>query len=181
MNRKSSQRSDFEQFQQYYEKYLNEIYGYILTRVQYDQQLAEDLVSEIFMKALEKFDTFSEETGTFKSWIYKIAKNHLIDFFRSNSKKTTVQIEEVSNILTDKTNPKDNTITKVEKEELLIALEELPENKRELVTLKYIMGYSYKEIADITGNDENNIRVSAHRVLKELEKKLYKLNYHPDQ
>ena len=169
--------SDFEKFQIYYEEYIGKVYAYINCRMNYNQQLAEDLTSEIFMKALEKFETFSEKQGSFNAWIFKITKNHMIDYFRSQDKKKSTSIDELENVLQSK----EDTAGKAEKniavERLREAIDELPEDKQEIVSLKYISGYSYKEIAEMLQEEENAIRVKAHRTIKELKRKLYELDY----
>jgi len=169
--------SDFKRFQNYYEEYMSQVYGYVYMRVGRDRQLAEDLVSEAFMKALEHFDTFSEKDGSFRAWIFKITKNHLIDYYRSSKSKSVESLEDLGNVLQDKADIEEDAKSGIEKEKLYEALKSLPEEKRELVVMKYLTGYSYKEIAEILGEDENKIRVKTFRTIKELKIKLFELKY----
>lgn len=169
--------SDFDKFQIYYEEYVDKVYAYVNSRTGYRKQLSEDLVSEIFLKALEKFDTFSESEGSFSAWIFRITKNHLIDHYRSNSRKQTSSLDDLENVLESKQNTSKKAKSAMEVEKLQEMMQDLPPKKQEIVTLKYISGYSYKEIAEITGIEENTVRVTAHRTLKELKRKLFELEY----
>ena len=169
--------SDFEKFQIYYDEYMAKVYAYINSRNNYNNQLAEDLTSEIFLKALEKFDTFSEEEGSFSAWIFRITKNHLIDHYRSKKNKKATSIEDLENVLQSKENTSKQAQSAIEVAQLRKILETLAPRKREIISLKYLSGYNYKEIAEILGEEENSVRVTAHRTLKELRRKLYEIDY----
>lgn len=173
--------SNFAKFNEYYQQFMPQVYGYVYLRVNRDKALTEDLVSEIFMKALEKFDTFSEKEGSFRAWVFKITKNHLIDYYRSSKSKEVESLDEIENLVADEFDTAKAGRQEWEKEELYKALEELSEDKREIVTLKYLSGYSYKEIAEILKEDENKIRVKSFRAVKDLQRKLYALKYQSNE
>lgn len=159
----------YEQFKTHYTEHMPKVYRYVFFRVNKDKDTAEDLVSEIFLKALEKFETFDSE-GSFTAWIFGIAKNHLIDHYRRN--KQNVSLDEIENIVPDKSNIKTETDEIIDSEHLQRAMETLSEDKKELIRLRYFSEYSFKEIAEIVGKDEIALRVSIHRTLKELKEKL---------
>lgn len=156
---------------------MRQVYGYVYTRINRNKELAEDIVSEIFLKAVENFEQFTEKKGSFKSWIFQITKNYLIDYFRSNKNKGTASLDELENILKDASDTQKSAQNEIEKEIIKQAIDALPEHKKELVTLRYFSGYSYEEIAEITNENENKIRVSIHRILQELKRKLEELKY----
>ncbi|TAL19526.1 sigma-70 family RNA polymerase sigma factor, partial [Patescibacteria group bacterium] len=71
-----------EKFRKFYETHFNKIYRFVLFRVG-NRELAEDLVSEIFVKALKAFPSYDESRSR-SSWIFTIARNHLINHYRSS-------------------------------------------------------------------------------------------------
>lgn len=169
---------DRNKFKEYYEEYMPQVYGYIYMRTGRDKDLAEDLVSEVFMKALEKLHLYSEQKGgSFRAWVFRITKNHLIDHYRSSKRKQTSSLDELENVAAGKANVEADAKKELEKEELSAALEYLSEDKKELVIMKYLSGYSYKEMAEIVGENENKIRVKTFRAIKDLKRKLYSLKY----
>lgn len=168
---------NFEEFNKYYEEHMPQVYGYVYMRTNKNKALAEDIVSEIFLKAIENFEQYKKEKGTFKSWIFQITKNYLIDYFRSNKNKASSSIDDLANELRDPSDTKQVAQEEIEKEIIKEAIETLPENKKELILLRYFSGYSYEEIAEITKDNENNIRVMIHRTLQDLKRKLEPIKY----
>ena len=81
-------------FLPYYNEFFEKVYRYIFFRSGRNKELAEDLTSEIFMKALENFESF-DRTRPFAVWIYRIAHNHLTDFYKK-AKRQIVPIEDVA-------------------------------------------------------------------------------------
>lgn len=156
---------------------MRQVYGYVYLRINRNKELAEDIVSEIFLKAVENFDKFDEKKGSFKSWIFQIARNYLIDYFRINKHKETTSLDKLENVLKEESDTQKLAQNEIEKEIIKEAIDTLPAHKKELVTLRYFSGYSYEEIAEITNENENKIRVSVHRILQELKRKLGELKY----
>ena len=168
---------NFEEFNKYYEEHMSQVYGYVYMRTNRDKSLAEDIVSEIFLKAIENFGQFDQKKGSFKSWIFQITKNYLIDYFRSNKNRASTPIEDLANELKDPSDTKQLAQNEIEKEVIIEAINTLPENKKELILLRYFSGYAYEEIAKITNDNENNTRVIIHRTLQDLKRKLEHLKY----
>lgn len=80
-------------FGELYDKYGDDIYRFVLRKVG-ERELAEDLTSGIWIKTLSSIDSYQEQSGaTFKSWLYRIAHNSVIDYYRT--KKENVDIEEI--------------------------------------------------------------------------------------
>ena len=154
-------KRDFEQF---YNQHMERIYRYVFFRVGQNHAVCEDLVSEIFMKALQNFEKYDPEVSK-SAWIYRIAHNHLANYYRGQ--KPQVDIEEVSYSLkgSDGREEFESVESTLKIREGLDALE-LPD--RELVTLKYLEGYSYKEIGEIVGKSADAAKMATHRAMKAL-------------
>ena len=154
-----------ELFQQYYREFLPKIYRFVFFRVGGKRETAEDLTSEIFIKALDNFDSF-DEAKPFSPWIYQIAKNHLINHYRVMGR--TVPMDEEFDA-PDK-GGEERVIAFESRDELTKILNKLPPEKQRVLELKYLDGFSYKEIAEMLGEKELNLRVMVSRTLKELRK-----------
>ncbi len=70
-----------EKFGLLYDKYITKIYTYIFYQIRH-KETAEDLCSQTFFKALEKINTYKMGSNNFSAWLYKIAKNNVIDHYR---------------------------------------------------------------------------------------------------
>lgn len=155
---------DKRAFEQFYKDNLDRIYRYVFFRVGHNEDVTQDLVSEIFMKTLKNFHKYDPEISK-SAWIYRIAHNHLANYFRD--KKPQVDVEDVKYSLVGE----DGRETIIETEEQLLlteALDGLDVEDRQLVTLKYIQGYSYKEMGEIIGKTSDALKVATHRAVKKL-------------
>ncbi len=168
---------NFEQFNEYYQAHMPQVYGYVYMRTGRNKELAEDIVSEIFLKAVENFDQFDNKKGAFKSWIFQITKNYLIDHFRAQKNRETTSLDELENVIKSANNTSKSAQGEIEKEIIKEAIDSLPSAKKELIILRYFSGYAYEEIAEVTKENANKIRVTVHRTLQELSRKLNKLKY----
>ena len=89
---KDCKKGDLEKFSGLYDVYIGKIYRFIFYKTSH-KETAEDLTSKTFMKALKSVDRFDTEKGTFQAWLFRIARNTVIDFYRT--KKDLKNIEDV--------------------------------------------------------------------------------------
>lgn len=157
---------DKRAFEQFYQANIDRIYRYVFFRVGRNETVAEDLVSEIFMKALRNFHKY-DETISKSAWIYRIAHNHLANYFRD--KKPQVDIDDVSYSLQgeDGREVLEKTEDALKLEE---ALDKLTPEDRNLVTMKYLLGYSYKDMGVALEKTSDALKVATHRAMKKLRK-----------
>lgn len=161
----------YKQFRQYYDQYLKKIYAYLYFRSGKNKERAEDLTSEVFLKALEHFASFNPKTSSFGAWIYSIAHNHLVDHYRVN--KVTVSLDDINEAqFAHHPNPGKQIDAVTEVRKVIRTIDTLPENYREILRLKYLNGLDNKEIEQKLGKTQSNIRVLIHRSVNELRKKL---------
>ena len=151
---------------------MDKVYRFVFFRCGGNKELAEDLVSEIFIKALEHFDSY-DETVSKSAWIMTITRNHLINYWRDTKKTSPLPEDETEQ--EDKSSDafwlklglsawrKQTNQTEVQ--ELLL---KLPLDEAELVTFHYLLGYSYAEIAAEKGMSAGAVKVAAHRAIKKL-------------
>ncbi|NDK10162.1 RNA polymerase sigma factor [Candidatus Gracilibacteria bacterium] len=160
------QNGDFSAFGSLYDLYIDQIFAYVLRKTS-QREVAEDLTSQIWMKALKGIENFETQEGaSFKSWIYTIAANMVIDYYRSA--KEQVQLDDIAEMgisenIGSQIDNKD-TLAKV-----LVFLKNLKPIEEEIVILKVWDELSYKEIAEITGKKEDNCKQIYKRTLEKIQ------------
>lgn len=158
---------DFAAFGNLYGIYLDRIYRYAFYQVK-DKMTAEDVTEEVFLKAWKAIKSCRGKERTFSSWLYRIAHNNVIDIFRSQQKKWTVDMETVAEL----NQPSVEIETELDHQEILNSLTDLPPNQRQVIILKFIEGLDNLEIERIIGKSQGAIRVLQTRALAKLREKL---------
>ena len=152
------------QFDALYTQHVDAVYRYLYRRT-YDRDLAEDLASITFMKAMESIRSFDPSRGVLRAWLYRIARNSLIDHFRAN--KPTVPIESIWDLpsadVTSLLAARNSDAVILHK-----ALATLNQDQREIVLLRVWEGLSHQEIADLTGKSVANSKVLFSRAVASL-------------
>jgi RNA polymerase sigma-70 factor (ECF subfamily) len=151
----------------YYDKYKAKIFNYCWYRINFDREIAEDLTSEIFIKAFSNFDSFDQE-ASFQAWIYAIAHNHLVNHYRKGGRE--VSLDEVLEFSIDNTATKVHASLEVEK--ILSAIAQMDAYSRNVLLMKYVDGLDSKEIAQVLGKNDGAVRTQLSRSLAILKEKL---------
>ncbi|MFH1790127.1 MAG: RNA polymerase sigma factor [bacterium] len=164
------------EFEKFYNKHMDKVFRYVFFRVGLNRDLAEDLVSEIFLKALKNFDSYKEEKSK-SAWIITICKNHLANYWRDAKQEISLDSMNGSESGGDSFSRQDKTLFAKAKSvflrqqnlyELSDFLESLKEDEKEIVTLHYISGYKYSEIAGMKNMNATAIKVASHRAIKKM-------------
>jgi RNA polymerase sigma-70 factor, ECF subfamily len=158
--------SENAEFIKYYGKFKDKIYTFFMYRVNFNSAVAEDLTSEVFIKAFKNFENF-DRVHAFSTWIYTIAKNHLSNYYRS--KKADVEIEYAKNIGVDMMEKMD---IKNELAGVMEKIYRLDDYSREVLLMRFVDGLDNNEIAGLFGKDEGTIRTQVSRALKKLRMEL---------
>ena len=155
---------DAEAFGLLFDKYSKKIYRFIYYKVS-RTEIAEDLTSQSFLKTWEHLYEGSK-INNFQQWIYRVARNLVIDYYRSREKEELPLIYQEEEIIDESLIVDPESSLKLE--ELKKLLLSLKSDIREIVILKFIEDLSIKEIAKIVDKSPGNIRVIIHRAIKEL-------------
>jgi RNA polymerase sigma-70 factor (ECF subfamily) len=167
---KACQSGDMESFSRLYDKYVKKIYNFIYYKTCH-RETAEDLTSQTFIKSLEAINNFNPDRGSFSSWLYRIARNNVIDYYRKSSRKKTVNVCDFWGIK-DKSNLHYDVELKERVEEVEKYLQSLKSEYREIVVMRLWDGLSYAEIAEITEREEANCRMIFSRTISKMKKEL---------
>ena len=165
---------NLENFEAFYSYYFPKIYSYIRFRINAPHD-TDDLTSKVFERVIVHADRFNSEKGTFSAWIFAIANNLVIDYFKSKSGRTkNVSLDLLTNTGSSQKSPEHKVIDRELKKNLLAALQEIDEEKRALIALKFWSGLNNREIARISGLSESNVGVTLYRTLIQLKRILAK-------
>lgn len=147
-----------------YTEYREKVMRYMLKKVQNPHD-SEDLTSEVFLKVFKKLESFDESKASLSTWIYTVARNTVIDYYRT--RRDTSELDEN---LTAAENA-DTSLFRNETLEILAnALEELDERSRNIVILHYYNGLTLKSIADSIGISYSHTKLLHNKALSELKK-----------
>lgn len=158
-----------ESFGELYDYYFPKVYRYTAAKVN-NQRDAEDLVSSIFIKVLEHLPSYKWKGFPFGAWIFRIAKNAIIDYYRSAYKSKNANIDDLP-FIRDKTDlgAPDKKTAKNELGEIVKkVLEGLNEVETEVIRLKFFSELSNKEIAEILNLTQTNVGVILFRTLRKI-------------
>lgn len=161
---------DGEAFTRLYDGYVERIYRYVYFRVS-DDTATEDLVSQVFLKAWQNLDRYKIGGSPFVAWLYTIARNQVIDHYRS--KREMVSLEEAANLPADTENPDEQVQLRFDLEAMRDALQLLSTDQQQVLILKYIAGLPNPDIARIMNKQEGTIRGLQMRGLQVLAKHMH--------
>ncbi|GAB1422288.1 sigma-70 family RNA polymerase sigma factor [Anaerolineales bacterium] len=150
-----------------YEAYIERIYGYVFYRLN-NQQDAEDVVSDIFMKIICNIKQYNPSQGSFSAWAFGIARNTSIDFFRSK-KANIISMENIAPLPSLDLSQEERLMNSERSLYIRHAISKLSTRRQEVITLKYFAGLRNQEIAAVLKLDERTIASHLSRALKDLE------------
>jgi RNA polymerase sigma-70 factor (ECF subfamily) len=164
-------REDQAAFGELYERYVSKIYSYIYFRTG-NHHDAEDLTARVFHRALVHIETYVERGVPFQAWLYRIAHNLVANWHRDRTRRKVVPLDEFIAAGLRSDAPEDTTVAQEEKERLLAAIQRLPDERQQLLILKFVEHLSNQEIGEIMDRSEGAIKSLYHRTLLALRDEL---------
>jgi RNA polymerase sigma-70 factor (ECF subfamily) len=167
-------KNDARAFGELYDEYYPKIFGYVLKRTA-NIDVAQDVTSEVFFKALKSIGKFRWRGVPFSSWLYRIATNEIANNFKGD-KRRQILMEEVSDSTNLSSPSPDVEIARAQEElqehDEFLALHEaiakLPLKYQEVITLRFFEKKQLNEIGEILGKKEGTIKSLLHRGLERL-------------
>ena len=163
-----AQAGDSDAFGQLYDRYVTGVYRFCYHRTS-STQLAEDLTSETFFRALRAIGTFRWQGRDFGAWLTTIARNLITDHYKSSRSR----LETVSDELPENTTapgPEDLALTRLTHEVLAEALSRLPDEQRDCVVMRFLQGLSIAETAEALERSDGAVKQLQLRAVRNLAK-----------
>lgn len=162
-------RKDPDAFARLYDLYIEKIFRFVLFKVS-RQEDAEDISADVFLKAWKYIKESEKKVSNFKAFIYQIARNCVIDFYREKNRafSKTNEDQQLIESVSDQKSLAEDVENKIEVAAVENYLNKLKEEYREIILLRHVEGFNIKEIAQILGKKSGAIRVLLHRAMKAL-------------
>jgi len=157
-------RADLTQFAPLYERYFPRIYAYCLRRVEH-RHAAEDLTSAIFTRALKGLHEYRD--GSVAAWLFRIAHNVVANHYRGRRPQLSLE-ETDSDLAADHPSLIENILQDEQSRIIRGLVAALPDNQREMLSLKLDGGLTAEEIGAALGKSAGAVRVELHRIIKRL-------------
>jgi RNA polymerase sigma-70 factor, ECF subfamily len=173
----AAQAGAAEAFARLYDLYVERIFRYVYFRVS-DDQLAEDITSEVFLKAWENLDHYRWHDKPFIAWLYSIAHHAVIDQYRA-ARPSIALDEAAAQYISIENGMEESLDQHLRSETVRKSLQRLTGDQQEVLTLRFIAGLSTEEIARQMGKRQGAVRALQMRALKALAEDLgiLELNY----
>ena len=170
-----AQLGDKDAFGKIYTELYTPVFKYVFSRTRH-RQTAEDIVGDVFVRFYSSINSYESQKDTPLSYLYTISKNLIIN----NGKKKKAEIFEEGfeeNIKDETKNQLDEAILEEDTLFTLGLLEGLVEDQRDVIRLKYISELSTKEVAEILGKSEANVRQLESRGIRKIKEMVENKNY----
>ena len=164
-----AQQGDGEAFGQIYDAYVGQVYRYLYYRVG-SPQLAEDLTSETFLRALRRLDTFRWQGKDICAWFITIARNLVADHFKSSRFRLEVSTADMLDADRADDGIEAQVLDSLDNAVLLDAVRRLKPEQQECVTLRFLQGLSVAETAAVMGRTEGAVKQLQLRAVRALAK-----------
>ncbi len=164
-----AQAGDAEAFGELYDRYVDQVYRYIVYRVP-TPQLAEDLTSETFLRALRRISSFSWQGRDVGAWFVTIARNLIADHYKSGRYRLELTTDDVteSGSAPVQAGPEAEVLEAMQNKVLLDAVKQLNAEQQECVVLRFLQGMSVSETAQIMGKNDGAIKALQYRAIRTL-------------
>jgi RNA polymerase sigma-70 factor (ECF subfamily) len=162
-------KGDSSAFGKLYDHYQPMIYRFVFIKVGHREE-AEDITHQVFLQAWQNIRTYRHRGHPFGSWLYKIARNRVIDHYRS--RKDDVSLEAVENIKTTEEDSSAALLRRMEMEKVTKGIEKLKQEYQDIIIFRFVEDFSVRETADIIHKTEGAVKLIQHRAIEALKKEI---------
>ncbi|UCF71414.1 MAG: RNA polymerase sigma factor [candidate division WOR-3 bacterium] len=150
------------------------VYAFLFYRVSNPED-AEDLTSEVVLKITK---ALKKQRGNFHAWMYRIARNRLVDYYRQRAVRQEVSLTDIPE--KEIVGAGDLSKQILTKEKLRKGLGKLTEEQKQVIVLKFIQGYNNQEVADIVGKSVGAVKVLQFRALRAMREYFSRRDHEPE-
>ena len=159
-------------FTELYEHFFPRVYQYLLKRT-CDSTLADELVSDTFLRCFKHLKDYDPERGAFSTWLFRIAQNAMIKRYGAREfTSETAWDEGFDPAGPDSENPEQQALSAERSEELRNAIKKLPERQQKILEMTYWLEMKSNEIAEVLGMAPSSVRVALKQARDSLRKML---------
>jgi RNA polymerase sigma-70 factor (ECF subfamily) len=159
-----ARQGDKDAFGALYERYVEKIYNYIYYRTGSHHD-AEDLTARVFFRAMSHIETYTERGVPFQAWLYRIAHNLVANWHRDRGRRKVIPLDEYISASLKSDAPDKKAEEEEELAALRAAIRRLPEERQQLLVLKFVERLSNAEIGVIMDRTEGAVKSLYHRTL----------------
>lgn len=163
-----AQQHDQEAFAQLYEGHFDKIYRYVTFKIGNETE-AEDMTQQVFLNALQSISSFKWKGIPFSAWLFRIAHNQVVDYFRKK-KQATVPLDE--SLASNDDNPQSVVEQKLDIEQLILATKQLTGAQREVISLRFAGELPIAQVAKAMGKSQGAVKALQHSAIVALRKTL---------
>ena len=164
-----AQQRDQEAFAQLYEENFDKIYRYIVLKIG-NKTEAEDMTQQVFLNALKSISSFKWKGIPFSAWLFRIARNQVVDYLRKKTRQATAPLDE--SLASSDSTPELIAEQKLDTEQLLAATTRLTSAQREVISLRFTSELPIAQVAKIMGKNEGAVKALQHSAIVALRKAL---------
>ncbi|MBM7578543.1 sigma-70 family RNA polymerase sigma factor [Jeotgalibacillus terrae] len=152
--------------------YYKEIFAFVYKQVM-DEQEALDLTQEVCIRMLQSIENYDAGKASFRTWLYRIATNHCIDYFRSKSYKTESRIDYIEDQDVESTeNVLEGVLKKEQMEGLQAVLARFDQDTQFIVRYKLFLEQSFREIAVSLNVPESSVKTKYYKAIRTIRKEM---------
>lgn len=164
----SAKKGDSLSFGKLYDLFYTKIFRYVAYKVG-NREDAEDITAEVFIRMLKSINSFNFQGHPFSSWLFRIARNMVVDYFRKNSRRKTAPLETAGSIQKTESIEIDYQLDlNIEMSNISESIKTLTDLQQEVISLRFAGGLSIKETASAVGKKENAVKALQHSAIKKL-------------
>ncbi|MCJ7492556.1 MAG: RNA polymerase sigma factor [Dehalococcoidia bacterium] len=150
-----------------YDWYLPRVYRYVLSRLGNVAE-AEDPTEDIFLRMLGAIADYKRTGAPFSAWLFRIARNHLVSYYRKNGNRKADALQET--MADSRHDPASIVETQLILGEVAEAVQRLPDAQRDVIALRFAVGLSIAETAQVLGKRQGNVKALQHKAVTRLQK-----------
>jgi RNA polymerase sigma-70 factor (ECF subfamily) len=163
-------RGDASAFGLLYDHYQPAIYRFVAVKVGRREE-AEDITHQVFMNAWQNMKQYRHRGHPFSSWLYRIARNQVIDHYRSRKENISLETIEIDQLgIAYQSSTQADLSLKLELEKVMGAIQGLKQEYQDVIILRFVEDLSLRETADAMKKTEGAVKLMQHRAIRELKR-----------